>query len=185
MRPEGHTLMAVLAPYNGADRLTYRKQLLPTYNVFDERRHFEPGPDRVQILTASASSAIGSLAPPRSLRFHCLRAFDVDSRPKRVQSWSNSYASCTRAHALRQTTHEAFAADGGVPGMGRGIRVNATEAPVHHTFGAVESAQVCSKLAVLMRSAGVWQRYLPTINGLGFEGVAVVAVACDLDQVSL
>ena len=30
--------------------LTYHKQLLPTYNVFDERRHFEPGPDVARVL---------------------------------------------------------------------------------------------------------------------------------------
>ncbi|MGQ5522007.1 NAD+ synthase [Chitinimonas sp. PSY-7] len=30
--------------------LTYHKQLLPTYNIFDERRHFEPGPDAPAVL---------------------------------------------------------------------------------------------------------------------------------------
>lgn len=30
---------------NGEVLLQYAKQLLPTYNVFDERRHFEPGPE--------------------------------------------------------------------------------------------------------------------------------------------
>jgi len=30
--------------------LRYAKQLLPTYNVFDERRHFEPGPDVARVL---------------------------------------------------------------------------------------------------------------------------------------
>ena len=30
--------------------LEYAKQLLPTYNVFDERRHFEPGPDAARVL---------------------------------------------------------------------------------------------------------------------------------------
>jgi NAD+ synthase/NAD+ synthase (glutamine-hydrolysing) len=30
---------------NGEVLGTYAKQLLPTYNIFDERRHFEPGPD--------------------------------------------------------------------------------------------------------------------------------------------
>ncbi|MDO9177096.1 MAG: NAD+ synthase [Agitococcus sp.] len=30
--------------------LAYSKQLLPTYNVFDERRHFEPGPDVACVL---------------------------------------------------------------------------------------------------------------------------------------
>ena len=30
--------------------LEYAKQLLPTYNIFDERRHFEPGEDAAQVL---------------------------------------------------------------------------------------------------------------------------------------
>jgi len=30
--------------------LRYAKQLLPTYNIFDERRHFEPGPDLARVL---------------------------------------------------------------------------------------------------------------------------------------
>ena len=35
---------------SGAVRLQYAKQLLPTYNIFDERRHFEPGPDVAKVL---------------------------------------------------------------------------------------------------------------------------------------
>lgn len=35
---------------NGEVLLRYAKQLLPTYNVFDERRHFEPGPDLAPVL---------------------------------------------------------------------------------------------------------------------------------------
>jgi NAD+ synthase (glutamine-hydrolysing) len=34
----------------GEVMLQYAKQLLPTYNVFDERRHFEPGPDAARVL---------------------------------------------------------------------------------------------------------------------------------------
>ncbi|MCQ8117933.1 NAD+ synthase [Methylomonas rosea] len=34
---------ALLAIHNGEIIAEYHKQLLPTYNVFDERRHFEPG----------------------------------------------------------------------------------------------------------------------------------------------
>lgn len=41
---------SLLVIKDGEVRLTYHKQLLPTYNVFDERRHFEPGPDIVQVL---------------------------------------------------------------------------------------------------------------------------------------
>lgn len=35
---------------DGVVLLRYAKQLLPTYNIFDERRHFEPGPDVAKIL---------------------------------------------------------------------------------------------------------------------------------------
>lgn len=37
---------SLLAIHNGEIVAEYHKQLLPTYNVFDERRHFEPGPQR-------------------------------------------------------------------------------------------------------------------------------------------
>ncbi|MDB5932340.1 MAG: synthase [Polaromonas sp.] len=35
---------------NGQVVLEYAKQLLPTYNIFDERRHFEPGADVARVL---------------------------------------------------------------------------------------------------------------------------------------
>jgi len=41
-------MLLVLA--DGQVVLRYAKQLLPTYNVFDERRHFEPGPDVAKVL---------------------------------------------------------------------------------------------------------------------------------------
>jgi NAD+ synthase/NAD+ synthase (glutamine-hydrolysing) len=41
---------SLLALRDGEIVLAYAKQLLPTYNVFDERRHFEPGPDVARIL---------------------------------------------------------------------------------------------------------------------------------------
>lgn len=41
---------ALLAIKGGVVLLTYAKQLLPTYNIFDERRHFEPGPDVAPVL---------------------------------------------------------------------------------------------------------------------------------------
>ena len=43
-----HNSLLVLK--DGAVRLRYDKQLLPTYNIFDERRHFEPGPDAAKVL---------------------------------------------------------------------------------------------------------------------------------------
>ncbi|WP_432721234.1 NAD+ synthase [Jeongeupia wiesaeckerbachi] len=41
---------SLLVIADGAVRLQYAKQLLPTYNIFDERRHFEPGPDANRVL---------------------------------------------------------------------------------------------------------------------------------------
>ena len=41
---------ALLVLRNGELVLQYAKQLLPTYNVFNERRHFEPGPDVARVL---------------------------------------------------------------------------------------------------------------------------------------
>ena len=35
--------------------LRYAKQLLPTYGIFDERRHFEPGPDVARVLRIGAA----------------------------------------------------------------------------------------------------------------------------------
>ncbi|MDR3086834.1 MAG: NAD+ synthase [Azoarcus sp.] len=41
---------SVLVLRDGEVVLAYAKQLLPTYNVFDERRYFEPGPDAAAVL---------------------------------------------------------------------------------------------------------------------------------------
>lgn len=43
-----HNSLLVLK--DGHIRLQYDKQLLPTYNIFDERRHFEPGRDTAKVL---------------------------------------------------------------------------------------------------------------------------------------
>ncbi len=41
---------SLLVIHEGKVVLRYAKQLLPTYNIFDERRHFEPGPDVARVL---------------------------------------------------------------------------------------------------------------------------------------
>lgn len=41
---------ALLVLKGGEVLLSYAKQLLPTYNIFDERRHFEPGPEVAPVL---------------------------------------------------------------------------------------------------------------------------------------
>ncbi|GKT21372.1 NAD+ synthase [Acidovorax sp. SUPP3334] len=48
-----HNALRVLRA--GEVRLSYAKQLLPTYNIFDERRHFEPGPDVAKVLRIGTS----------------------------------------------------------------------------------------------------------------------------------
>ncbi|MBF5003864.1 NAD+ synthase [Diaphorobacter caeni] len=48
--PGKHLHNSLLVLKNGQIRLKYDKQLLPTYNIFDERRHFEPGPDVAKVL---------------------------------------------------------------------------------------------------------------------------------------
>ncbi|WP_457427906.1 NAD+ synthase [Roseateles sp. P5_E7] len=45
---------------DGEQLLRYAKQLLPTYNIFDERRHFEPGPDVARVLRIG-SAQVGLL----------------------------------------------------------------------------------------------------------------------------
>lgn len=41
---------SLLVLHAGQVVLTYHKQLLPTYNIFDEHRHFAPGPDVSRVL---------------------------------------------------------------------------------------------------------------------------------------
>ncbi len=41
---------AIVVLKGGEIVLSYAKQLLPTYNIFDEHRHFEPGPDVARVL---------------------------------------------------------------------------------------------------------------------------------------
>ncbi|WP_440107337.1 NAD+ synthase [Acidovorax sp. BL-A-41-H1] len=53
-----HNSLVVLQ--GGNVRLQYAKQLLPTYNIFDERRHFEPGPDVAKVLRIG-SAQVGLL----------------------------------------------------------------------------------------------------------------------------
>jgi NAD+ synthetase len=45
---------------DGVEVTSYSKQLLPTYGIFDERRHFEPGPDRSCVITV-AGTKVGLL----------------------------------------------------------------------------------------------------------------------------
>lgn len=48
---------SLLVIYRGEVVLQYHKQLLPTYNIFDERRHFEPGPSGPKVLRVGDDGA--------------------------------------------------------------------------------------------------------------------------------
>ena len=48
--PGKHLQNALVVLQDGEIVLRYAKQLLPTYNILDERRHFEPGPDVARVL---------------------------------------------------------------------------------------------------------------------------------------
>ena len=48
--PRRQSISQWLVLKHGEVVLQYAKQLLPTYNIFDERRHFEPGPDVAKVL---------------------------------------------------------------------------------------------------------------------------------------
>ena len=54
-----HNSLLVLK--DGQIRLQYDKQLLPTYNIFDERRHFEPGADTAKVLRMAIASGLSGL----------------------------------------------------------------------------------------------------------------------------
>src|SRR3990167_8115441 len=57
----GKPLRNVLRVLRGGEvLLEYAKQLLPTYNIFNERRHFEPGPDVAKVLRIG-SAQVGFL----------------------------------------------------------------------------------------------------------------------------
>lgn len=48
--PGKHLQNALVVLKGGEIAMRYAKQLLPTYNIFDEHRHFEPGPDVARVL---------------------------------------------------------------------------------------------------------------------------------------
>lgn len=50
---------SVIVVHNGGVAMTYDKQLLPTYDVFDERRHFEPGVARQAVWREEGKPTIG------------------------------------------------------------------------------------------------------------------------------
>ncbi|MEP6738976.1 MAG: NAD+ synthase [Caldimonas sp.] len=58
--PGKHLYNALVVLKAGEVVLRYAKQLLPTYNIFDEHRHFEPGPDVARVLRVG-SMQIGML----------------------------------------------------------------------------------------------------------------------------
>lgn len=94
---------SLLVLQGGHERLHYAKQLLPTYGVFDERRHFEPGPDVAPVLCIG-STRIGFLI--------C------------EDAWNDSASNTVSTYASNPWTHLAEAAPDVV------ISLNAS--PSHH-----------------------------------------------------
>ncbi|MCC5612820.1 NAD+ synthase [Nostoc sp. CHAB 5834] len=94
---------------NGDEVLTYHKQLLPTYNVFDERRHFEPGPDRCAVLNVEGTQ-VGFIICEDGWNnkgdAYAINPFDrlADARPDLVVSIN---ASPSNVHKRAQR-HEVF-----------------------------------------------------------------------------
>ncbi len=66
---------SLLLVRNGEVVLAYHKQLLPTYDVFDERRHFEPGEDRSAVMLINGHR-IGFLV--------CEDGWNIDERDYRA-----------------------------------------------------------------------------------------------------
>lgn len=58
--PGKHLTNSLVVVRDGETVASYSKQLLPTYGIFDERRHFEPGPDRACVVTV-AGTKVGLL----------------------------------------------------------------------------------------------------------------------------
>lgn len=68
----------LLALRDGQELLRYAKQLLPTYGIFDERRHFEPGPDIARVLRVN-DTRIGFLV--------CEDGWNDQNRQYAVNPW--------------------------------------------------------------------------------------------------
>ena len=102
---------SLLVLSDGAIRLRYAKQLLPTYNIFDERRHFEPGPDVAKVLRIGEMQ-IGFLICEDGWndegREYAINPFErlADAAPDLVVSINASPSSIGR----RELRHRLFAA---------------------------------------------------------------------------
>ncbi|PLK50644.1 NAD+ synthase [Uliginosibacterium sp. TH139] len=99
---------------DGAVRLRYAKQLLPTYNIFDERRHFEPGPDLARVLRVGGQQ-VGFLICEDGWndegRDYAVNPFErlADAAPDLVVSINASPSSIGK-HALRRKLFAAASA---------------------------------------------------------------------------
>lgn len=145
--------------------LEYAKQLLPTYDVFDERRHFEPGPDVARVLNI-ASLRVGFLicedgwnalrAEYRCNPFERLR----DAAPDLVVSINASPSSVGK----REERHAVFRA-----------AAAANQLPVLYVNQAGGHDQLVydgASFAVEASGRIVWEaaRFTPQCATLAFEG---------------
>jgi NAD+ synthase (glutamine-hydrolysing) len=101
---------SLLVVKNGDILVRYHKQLLPTYNIFDDRRHFEPGPDVAKILDVEGVR-VGFMICEDGWndagRDYIVNPFDrlADAAPDLVVSINASPSSIGR----REMRHEIFA----------------------------------------------------------------------------
>lgn len=102
---------SLLVLADGAVVLKYAKQLLPTYNIFDERRHFEPGPDVAKVLRIG-DTQIGFLICEDGwndeVKDYAVNPFDrlADAAPDLVVSINASPSNIGK----RELRHQLFAA---------------------------------------------------------------------------
>ncbi len=143
----------------------YAKQLLPTYNIFDERRHFEPGPDVAKVLRIG-SAQVGLLicedgwnddgADYRLNPFDRLR----DAAPDLVISINASPSNIGK----REQRHQVFAAAArrnGLPLL-----------YVNHVGGHDQLVYDGASFAVEPDAGVVFEaeRFAESVRTLGFEG---------------
>ncbi len=155
----------LLVLQHGEVLLRYAKQLLPTYNIFDERRHFEPGPDVAKVLRIG-SAQVGLLicedgwnddgADYRLNPFDRLR----DAAPDLVISINASPSNIGK----REQRHQVFAAAArrnGLPLL-----------YVNHVGGHDQLVYDGASFAVEPDAGVVFEaeRFAESVRTLGFEG---------------
>ncbi len=144
--------------------MRYAKQLLPTYNIFDERRHFEPGPDVAKVLRIGTTQ-IGLLICEDGWNDdgadYCLNPFERlrDAAPDLVISINASPSNVGK----REQRHQVFASASrrnGLPVL-----------YVNHVGGHDQLVYDGASFAVEPEAGVVFEadRFVEAVRTLGFE----------------